>query len=373
MQDFRSALDSLVSIGSPDDPAARPLVLRVLVDLFAQRPYHAPVEVAQFEEIVSRLVEKADAQTCALVAARLAAHDCAPPELLAKLARLSVDAAVCVMGSAGVVSPARLAAAAAWGPPEVAAAVARRTDLEPALIAALAMRAERDIALALAGNAAAALSPADRRALAARARDDGQLARALLARPDGALCPALFLHADESQRGAIIVAAGRAALGEAAPGRRMRPPQPLDAARAARLEAAALRQDAVALAQLLMDVWPMTTSAATRIVSDPGGEPLAVALAAMALEETLLERILVFLAAGDGASLARYDRLRALALGLRPALALRLVEAFAGLPESPARPQHRSALDPAPTAGERRPRATVVALERRDGRAVDRA
>ncbi len=366
--DFSRALEGLTSLGSPEDPGARPVVLRVLVDLFALKPYHAPDEVARFEEIASRLIDRAEPELCAFVAARIADHACAPPELLGKLARASVDAAIAVMGRARDVSPARLAASAAWGPPDVAAAVAGRGDLDESLVAALAMRPEREIALRLAGNAAAPLSQGDLRALAARARGDAELAQAVLGRADPALCGALFLHADAARRLSIVAAAQRAALADQLAGRRTAPPRrPLETAAAAPLERAAFAGDHAGFADHLAALLGLDGDAASQLVADHGGEPLAVALAALALEADLSDRILIFLAPGDGASLERFDRLRRLALDLRPRAASRLLDEFAGAGRDGGRRRHAPLVEAteAPARPAPRARADVVTPLRR--------
>lgn len=365
--DFSRAVEGLSSLGSPDDPGVRPVILRVLVDLFALKPYHAPDEVARFEEIASRLIDRAEPEVCAFVARRIADHACAPPELLGKLARASVEAAVAVMGRAREVSPARLAAAAAWGPDEVAAAIAGRGDLDGSLVAALAMRPERTIALALARNAEAPLSQGDLRALAIRARTDADLARAILGRADPALCGPLFLHADGAQRLSIVAATQRAALADQLAGRRSSvPPRPLAAGAAAALERAAFARDGAAFAGLLAPLLGLDGEDAGLLIADAGGEPLAVALAALAPETDLADRILIFLAPGEGDSLHRFDRLRRLALDLRPQAARRLIGDFAGAAPGGAR-RHAPLLEgtDAPARTAPRARADVVTPLRR--------
>ena len=86
---FQSAFDGLASLGAGDEPGVRPVILRVLADLFVTRAHHAPVEIAQFEEIACRLVDKADAETCEIVARKLVAHEGAPQRVLEALARVS--------------------------------------------------------------------------------------------------------------------------------------------------------------------------------------------------------------------------------------------------------------------------------------------
>src|SRR5262249_39506841 len=67
----------------------RPTLLRVLTDLFVQRPRPSASEVAQFVELASHLVESVDAPTRAAVAVRLMSHPHAPQALLDRLQALT--------------------------------------------------------------------------------------------------------------------------------------------------------------------------------------------------------------------------------------------------------------------------------------------
>ncbi|MBK9083388.1 MAG: DUF2336 domain-containing protein [Rhizobiales bacterium] len=367
---FQSAFDGLASLGAGDEPGVRPVILRVLADLFVTRAHHAPVEIAQFEEIACRLVDKADAETCEIVARKLIAHEGAPQRVLEALARVSAGAAIVVLGSNRSVSAHRLAAAAAWGPVDLAAAVAGRADLEPPLVAALSMRPEPAIVLALASNPKAPLSRADLKALAARAREDAALAKAVLARAEPADCAALFLHADATQRLAILTALKREQLGVRSAAQ---PQSVADPAFLTRLEQAAFAADRPRIALLLAEIFDIRLLAARRIAEDQGGEPLVVALAALSLDAPLMERALIFLEPGQGDSMARFERLRMLAFDLRPALARRLIDACTGR-VAPTGGAHRPLVDPSAAPAPGRPAATAARGETRPAdRAADRA
>ena len=324
-------------------PAPRGAILREVADVFALRPYHAPAGIAQFEEMASGLADHADPQACADAARALVDHPCAPTRLLEKLARLSPEAAIIVLGSSRAVSPARLAAAAAWGPPELAAAVATRGDLDRPLAAALAQRSEREIALALARNLAAPLDRADLRALIARAREDGELAEALLPRAEGEDGAPLFLHAGGPLRMQILATALRRDLiAGPRPTLRLMDEDAFDATLAA-----AARQDRDQTAALLGEALEIGARAARRLLGDVAGEGVALALAALGLDDDRRDLLLMFLAPGDGASVQPYERLSRIAGTTPPRAARRIVDAIAARVPLARAPDRRGGADDA--------------------------
>lgn len=347
----------------------RPAILREVAEVFALRPYHAPAEVAQFEEMASGLADHADPFICAEAARLLVDHPCAPTRLLEKLARLSGEAAVVVLGSSRPVSPARLAAAAAWGAPDLAAAVAARADLDAPLAAALAARVEREVALALARNLSAPLTRADLKALIARARDDAELAEALLPRAEGDDAAPLFLYAGAHSRMQILAAAMRRDL---AAGPRSTPRLLDDDGFDATLAAAA-RKDRDQTAALLGEALGVPAGAARRLLGDASGEATALALTALALDDHRRDLLLMFLAPGDGASVQPYERLSRLAGSTPSRTARRLIDAIAARAPSANAPIRRApgadaALTARAVAGEparRAPQAPDAALPRR--------
>src|SRR5260370_32710971 len=151
--DLRRSLESLAALGQTPDVNIRPVLLRVLVDLFVRKTYHSPAETLQFEDITQRLLDEADDETRLIVADKLSRHPATPPALVDRfLAERGLMASRVLEHAA--VAPDMLLAAASWGTPEMAAAVARRTDLDVPVSRALAERPEREILLALAENQA---------------------------------------------------------------------------------------------------------------------------------------------------------------------------------------------------------------------------
>lgn len=65
----------------------RPTLLRVLTDLYIQKPTHTPAEDLHFMELALRLIEVVDESTLIAIATRLQAHANAPAAVLQRLAQ----------------------------------------------------------------------------------------------------------------------------------------------------------------------------------------------------------------------------------------------------------------------------------------------
>ncbi|GEM_PF-834668 len=332
----RTQLPFLASLAGRRDPEARRILLRVATDRFVNDPAPTREAIARFEKEAAPLIAGSDPHTLLIVARKLAPRLATPPALLEMIAARGGDAALALLERAVAIDRGRLIAAIA-GEAAEAAAAARRTDLDEELIRLLAARPEPEIALALADNASAPI-PADVFAgLARRAARDEILARALLARPAAPLDQApLFLYASSPQRAAMLLAAQRAELvRSAAP-----PAWPGGAEAAAKLERQALARQPAQFIATLADALGCAPDLAERIVAEPSGEALAVALAALGAPEDATMRILLL---GDAVNFD-YKRLGALTRlkdALRPAAARRIVAAMVG-----AAPQRRAAAAP---------------------------
>jgi len=80
-----SPLDGLVDLACRDGVDIRPTLLRVLTDLYVQKPTHSADEETQYVELALGLIEAADAPTCAAVVACLSAYPAAPAVILRRL------------------------------------------------------------------------------------------------------------------------------------------------------------------------------------------------------------------------------------------------------------------------------------------------
>lgn len=81
-----SPVDSLVDLACRDGVDIRPTLLRVLTDLYVQKPLHSAAEETQYVELARGLIGSVDEATRAAVAARLSAYPSAPREILERLA-----------------------------------------------------------------------------------------------------------------------------------------------------------------------------------------------------------------------------------------------------------------------------------------------
>ncbi|MGH6726784.1 MAG: DUF2336 domain-containing protein [Pseudolabrys sp.] len=78
-------LDGLVDLACRDGVDIRPTLLRVLTDLYVQKPSHSAEEEIQYVELALGLIDTIDAPTRAAVAATLSNYAAAPAAILGKL------------------------------------------------------------------------------------------------------------------------------------------------------------------------------------------------------------------------------------------------------------------------------------------------
>ncbi|MBI3705850.1 MAG: DUF2336 domain-containing protein [Rhizobiales bacterium] len=84
-------LDGLFDLACRDGVDIRPTLLRVLTDLYVQKPAHSADEETQYVELALGLIEVVDAPTRAAVLASLSAYPAAPRAILRKLAGTASD------------------------------------------------------------------------------------------------------------------------------------------------------------------------------------------------------------------------------------------------------------------------------------------
>ena len=84
-------LDSLVDLACRDGVEIRPTLLRVLADLYVQKPIHSLEEETQFVELALGLIDAVDPQTRAAVASTLSGYPTAPAIILRKLAGIAAS------------------------------------------------------------------------------------------------------------------------------------------------------------------------------------------------------------------------------------------------------------------------------------------
>ena len=343
-------------------PADRQLWLRVAADCLAALPAGASRRQAVLAAAIAALGE-ADQATRSAFARRLAPYATAG-DALAAVEAMGGEAALVALAEA-VTLPRERLAAAAGGEAAQARAVARRADLDNALVARLVEREEIEVALALARNRHAPIDASRFAALARRAKarieeaDDRRLVDALLERTPATIeQAALFFEADATHRGRIVAAAQRATLGRRDPA--------FDGGEAAslalRLERDAMAGDWPRFEAELADAFGCAPALAQRIAADASGEPLAVALAALYAPNDATVRILAARDLLDGGQYRRIAALARLKDALSPAAARLTMAAMIGAPQ-PAPTRHRPQYDATAAAAPSRPSAASRSAE----------
>ena len=322
-------LRTLADLGLSGDLNMRPVLFRVVCDLFLLKQHHSRDEVLQFEEMALRMMPGLDDALLAVVAARVAAHPDTPGSVLRQFLARSEAVSGPVYASAAALRADNLKEAAYLGSAETAVAVARRETLEPEVAQLLAERPEEGIVLALLDNRGARVNEATQAYLIRRARHSPGLATAVAARDDfGGDMSALYLSAPPARRKAIVLSARRLELGAS-------PPPPVAAHEAAglkRLERLALARDMPGFVAALAVALTCKRERAERLAQDATGEPLALALVAAGMRAEPAARIFMCMAPAIAHSVERVHALADLVASVPRAAAMRLVAAMLNLP-----------------------------------------
>jgi hypothetical protein len=218
-------------------------LLRVLTDLYLQRPIHTPEDEHYYTELALRLIEATGVSERAALTARLASYPSAPKPVLERLARDVLEVAGPILEHSQRPTSAGL---------ETAAAETR-------------------------GGAHAEIA-------ATRPGSAPQSARVV----EACELSELFYAAKAPERRLILINLDYAAL---------IPSRPLPAMQRTdvwRLESAALEHNAETLIGELERMLAVSRAQARRIVNDELGEPIVVAAKAMALPAEVLQRVLLF-------------------------------------------------------------------------------
>jgi len=223
-------------------------LLRVLTDLYLQRPNHTPEDEHYYTELALRLIDATEVSERAALAARLASYPSAPQPVLERLARDVVEVAGPILER----SP--------W---------LRLAEVKPLTEASGGAHGE------------SIATPPGGAPQAAQARAPVNVA-------DASELSELFYAAKAPERRLILINLDYAAL---------IPSQPLpDIQRTDvwRLESAALEHDAEMLIRELECMLGISRAQARRIVNDELGEPIVVVAKAMDLPADALQGLLLF-------------------------------------------------------------------------------
>jgi hypothetical protein len=263
MQSFPS-LDGLLRLADRKDVDIRPTLLRVLTDLYVQKPAHSREEELHYTELALRLIEAVDVTTRRMVATRLAGYRQAPPAVVARLKRDQAEVA------APFIDHPSLRAPVDGGRPD--------------------------------NGPRAAIAPAGKPAAASEDLSE------------------VFFAASASERRVILL--NLAYVSSASP-RATPPAHALDAIR--RLERAALARNTAEFARHLEGVLGLPSAQTRRIAEDPSGEPIVVVAKAIGMPAEVLHRILLFLNPVIGHSVRRVFDLARLYDEITPQAAVHLL------------------------------------------------
>ena len=356
-RELEQQLAGLKSLSETSRLDMKPVMMRVLTDLFVSKPHHAPDDVVQFAEISARILDQVDEDTLELVARKLGPHPQTPDSLRVWLMHHGGRTAAALIETSKDVDRAQLMAAANGAAP-LAEAAARRADLDAQLVSALVRRPENSVALALTQNSAVALGPEEMRGFIQRARNDKTLAHALMARGVAAHDAApLFLHASAELRGEILRAAreiGQGAIGAVDDG-------PLSPA-LMDIEKAACGRDWSRFAFALSLRLGVRIEEARKIMGDASGEALALALAAIEAPTSLVTRIFLCREPAIAHSYSAVRKLADLAESVTTTEARRIIESICG-PQAQTRPARGHAPQYDQTAATRPSRAAPAPLQ----------
>jgi uncharacterized protein (DUF2336 family) len=330
----QSHLHGLVAVATEQGLDMKPVLFRVLTDLYIATENHSTDEIAQFRDIASALAEQVDPDTAMVVAHKLSSYVHTPPEVGRALIGRGDDASRLILADA-VWLPRRMAVdIAAGGDRLLAAAVAARNDADGALVRLLLSRNDPIVDVTLAANDAVEL-PADAKdELLARGRDEEAIAAALLSRSDLTLADqaVLFQWADKTLRRAIVEDAVRLATLAGRLRHHRRATDELTAA----VEAAAAASDPDMMATALAAAAGAPAGRVRRLLEDRSGECLAILLVAAGIDDETATRVFMFLDPAIGHSSQRVFALVDLARRVPFAAAERIAGAMMGV-EGPQR------------------------------------
>jgi Uncharacterised protein conserved in bacteria (DUF2336) len=279
--------DGLMTLSRREGVDIRPTLLRVLTDLYVQASAHSGDEERQFVELASRLIEEVDDATRAAVRARLAIYPATPAEILNKLGLRRCSPNQIVPVASAIPTPA--------------------PETPP-------VRTPTEAQLRMASN------------LSMRPNDAAEISD-------------MFFAASGSERALILHNLNETPLKASAR---------IPAARAARaieiLEMAAFAEDSESFALELGEALILTARIATRVVNDPGGEPLAAAARALDMPSPVFQRVLMFLNPEFGSSVHNVYRLSRLYDRLSERSALVMLAAWRGSTMAVTRAKYRPSL-----------------------------
>jgi hypothetical protein len=329
-------LDGLLPHSRRDQPDVKPTLLRVMTEMYVQKPAHSPEEEKQYTRLALALIERVDAESRAAALQQLWNYAAAPVPVIQRLMRDTI-AAIAAHEPGAILPPAAYDEAAAQRDAAMAQAKA-------APIAETKITATQPIE-----PKAVEPKPAEPRA-AAKPATPAPVAKAPTAKapavPAPRLHPAdelseLFFSANAEERRLILLNLPYASLPSA------QPIAPTAAAEAiARLEIAALDHHVETFARVLERTLSISLEQARLLIEDESGEPLVVVAIALGMKAAVLQRILLCLNPTIAQSVQRVHDLANLYEDVTQEAAMRLVAVWQASHKPPpqAKPKHEQYL-----------------------------
>jgi hypothetical protein len=255
-------LEDLVDLGSGSQIDMRPTLLRVLTDLYLQRPAHTPEDERYYTELALRLIDATDLAARAALAERLASYPSAPRAVIERLARDEIEVAAPILEYSPCLTSSDLESIAKEHRGAHADLVANRRS-------AVALRVQ-------------APRPQER-----------------IAAAEASELSELFYAAGAAERRLILINLDYAPI---AP---LQPAAFMQRADTWRLETAALQHNTEVVVRELERTLGISRAHARRIISDESGEPIVVAAKAMDLPADVVQRVLLFMNPRIGQSVDR--------------------------------------------------------------------
>jgi hypothetical protein len=292
-----AGLEDLLGLGHGDGIDMRPTLLRVLTDLYLQRPTHSLDDERYYTELALRLIDAVDTQQRAALAARLAPYPSAPRPVILQLAYDEIEVAADVLEHSPCLTAADLSSIAGHCGSAHAAIIGRRSV----------------------ATASETAPPADIPPSKAAAAELSEL----------------FYAAGAAERRLILLNLDYATVAPAEPAAAM---QRTDIWR---LESAALQHNGEAVVRELERALALSRTQARRIVNDELGDPIVVAAKAMNLPSDMVQRMLLFMNPRVGQSVDRIYELTELYSEISIDAARRLIAIWRDADTAPSIPvQH---------------------------------
>ncbi len=255
-------LEGLIDLDPRGGVDMRPTLLRVLTDLYLQKPSHSAEDERYYTELALRLIDATDIDARASLAARLAGYPAAPREVILRLARDVVTVAEPILTYSRTLTAGDLAEISSACGPRHATIIAART--------------------------AGTLPEPPASAVAHRTPDQ-----------DAIELSELFYSADTVERRLILINLEYASWIPAAPA------VTLERKDVWRLESAALQHNLEQVVREFERTLGVSHQQASRMIQDELGEPIVMAAKAMELPAGVVQRMLLFVNPHVGQSIAR--------------------------------------------------------------------